>query len=108
METIEKEGEGEVKMQSENDEVITLQDIEEGAMSGEEAGCQRDEEDNQLDSDLSKVAVLFCNLDMYDFVCTGCQRDCPDKQQSDGEQLRNRPRRRYRRRRCGDQICHTP
>ena len=36
METIEEEGEGEVKVQSENDEVITLQEIEEGAIGTEE------------------------------------------------------------------------
>ena len=47
--------------------VITLQDIAEVALTeaGKQvAGCQREEDDNQLDSDLSKVTIflLFQNL----------------------------------------------
>ena len=63
--------------------VITLQDIAEVAMTGageQGVGCQREEDDNQLDSDLSKVAFfpLLLNLN-HDFVCSGCQRNSFDK-----------------------------
>ena len=63
--------------------VITLQDIPEVEMTGageQGVGCQREEDDNQLDSDLSKVAFfpLLLNLN-HDFVCSGCQRNSFDK-----------------------------
>ena len=62
------EMEEEVEKEEEEAEiVITLQDIAEVAMTeaGKQvAGCQREEDDNQLDSDLSKVTIflLFQNL----------------------------------------------
>ena len=67
------EMEEEVEKEEEEAEiVITLQDIAEVAMIEEEgkqvAGCQREEDDNQLDSDLSKVTIylLLQNLnDVY-------------------------------------------
>ena len=56
-----------MEMEEEEEIVITLQDIAEVAMTeaGKQvAGCQREEDDNQLDSDLSKVTIflLFQNL----------------------------------------------
>ena len=55
--------------------VITLQDIAEVAMT--EAGngaadCQREEDDNQLDSDLSKV-ILFLHNPQIEHIFLGCQ-----------------------------------
>ena len=63
------EMEEEVEKEEEEEIVITLQDIAEVAMTEEAGkkqadGCQREEDDNQLDSDLSKVilCLLFQNL----------------------------------------------
>ena len=55
--------------------VITLQDIAEVAMTeagNGAAGCQREEDDNQLDSDLSKV-ILFLHNPQIEYIFLGCQ-----------------------------------
>ena len=62
------EMEEEVEKEEEEEEiVITLQDIAEVAMTEEAGnkqadGCQREEDDNQLDSDLSKVKFSFSKM----------------------------------------------
>ena len=67
MEEVEME---EVK-RAEAEIVITLQDIAEVAMTeagNEAAGCQGEEDDNQLDSDLSKVILLLQNTN-NEYMC---------------------------------------